>query len=199
MSDFWDQRYGEPGYKYGTEPNAFLREQEVHWPRSARVLLPGDGEGRNGVWVARQGHRVETVDASKVGVEKSRALAAEHGVEVLSVHADLATWTSAHQFDVVGLCFLHLPPSLRIAVHRRLLERVLPGGWVVLEAFHPRQLGRTSGGPRDAALLYTLADVRADFSGGVEEVLGAEVEVTLAEGEGHRGPGVVTRFVARRR
>jgi len=199
MNDFWDQRYAEPGYKYGTEPNTFLREQECQWPRHSRVLVPGDGEGRNGVWLARQGHHVQTVDSSKVGIEKARALAAEHGAEVDFVLADLAAWTPVGSWDVLCLCFLHLPASLRVAVHRRLLERVAPGGWIVLEAFHPKQLGRTSGGPRDVGLLYWLADVRADFSGGVTEVLGSEVEVTLAEGEGHRGPGVVTRFVARRR
>ena len=30
--NFWDQRFAEPGFKYGTEPNAFLREQAVRLP-----------------------------------------------------------------------------------------------------------------------------------------------------------------------
>ena len=50
--NFWDQRFAEPGYKYGTEPNAFLREQAARLTAPADVLVPGDGEGRNGVWLA---------------------------------------------------------------------------------------------------------------------------------------------------
>ena len=60
---FWDNRYGEPGYAYGTEPNAFLRAQASRLPPGARVLVVGDGEGRNGVWLAIQGHDVLSVDA----------------------------------------------------------------------------------------------------------------------------------------
>ena len=61
---FWDQAFDSPHYKYGTEPNAFVREQARRLPPAARVLVPGDGEGRNGVWLAAQGHEVLSVDAS---------------------------------------------------------------------------------------------------------------------------------------
>lgn len=39
--EFWDSRYGEPGYAYGTEPNAFLREQASRLPPGSRVLVVG--------------------------------------------------------------------------------------------------------------------------------------------------------------
>ena len=45
---FWDQRFAEPGYKYGTEPNAFLLQQAARLAPASQVLVPGDGEGRNG-------------------------------------------------------------------------------------------------------------------------------------------------------
>ena len=43
MSSFWNDRYAAPGYKYGTAPNVFLREQAVRLPPAAQVLVPGDG------------------------------------------------------------------------------------------------------------------------------------------------------------
>ena len=46
---FWDQAFDIAGYKYGTQPNAFLREQAHRLPAHGQVLVPGDGEGRNGV------------------------------------------------------------------------------------------------------------------------------------------------------
>lgn len=39
--NFWDQRFADAGYKYGTQPNAFLREQAARLPPASRVLVPG--------------------------------------------------------------------------------------------------------------------------------------------------------------
>lgn len=49
---FWDQQFGADGYKYGTQPNAFLVAQAHRLKPGGDVLVPGDGEGRNGVWLA---------------------------------------------------------------------------------------------------------------------------------------------------
>ena len=46
------------------------------------ALVPGDGEGRNGVWLAEQGLRVDTLDLSAKGVEKARRLAEARGVSI---------------------------------------------------------------------------------------------------------------------
>ncbi|MGQ9723836.1 MAG: hypothetical protein ACUVVU_00460 [Tepidimonas sp.] len=71
----WDERFAGTEYKYGTEPNVFLREQAVRFAASCAVLVPGDGEGRNGVWLARQGHAVTSADYSAQGLRKAQALA----------------------------------------------------------------------------------------------------------------------------
>lgn len=203
MPNFWDDRFAEPGYKYGTAANAFLREQAERMPAGCQVLVPGDGEGRNGVWLAEQGHQVTAVDYSEVGLTKARALAAGRGSAVAArlytQLADLADWAPAPgAFDALVLVFCHLPSALRRVAHPRLADGLKPGGWLILEAFHPTQLGRSSGGPKDVDMLYTLADLRADFGERFDEVLGVETEVLLDEGPGHQGAGVVTRFVGRR-
>jgi SAM-dependent methyltransferase len=204
MPNFWDERFAEPGYKYGTAPNAFLREQAAALPARAQVLVPGDGEGRNGVWLAQQGHSVLAVDYSEVGLAKARALAAERGAEtaarLATQWADLADWAPpAASFDAVALVFCHLPSTLRQLAHPRLAAALRPGGLLIVEAFHPDQLGRASGGPKDVDMLYTLADLRADFAGLLDEAIGWEGEVPLDEGPGHQGLGQVTRYVGRRR
>lgn len=193
--NFWDQNYAAPGYKYGTTANAFLRDQASRLPPGAQVLLPGDGEGRNGVWLAQQGHRVHAVDGSAVGVAKARALAAERGVALRIEHGELADWQPAPaSADAVVLTFVHLPPALRAQTHRRAAQALRPGGWLILEAFHPLQLNHRSGGPKDAAMLYTLASLREDFAG-LQTVQAWEGEVRLDEGPGHQGLAHVTRWV----
>jgi len=199
MSQFWDQRFAEPGYKYGTAPNAFLRAESVRLSAAARVLVPGDGEGRNSVWLAQQGHTVLAMDSSSVGLDKARSLAAERGVALDTEQGDLAEWTPMlGAWDALVLIYVHLPSAFRAEAHRRLVRGLRPGGVVIIEAFHPAQLGRSSGGPKDLDMLYRLDDLRADMAGLCEEVFGQEGEVVLDEGPGHQGAGFVTRFVGSR-
>ncbi len=194
--NFWDQRFAEPGFKYGTEPNAFLREQAVRLPPAGRVLVPGDGEGRNGVWLAARGHQVTSVDSSAVGLQKARDLASQHGVELETVVADLAVWEPAPaSVDGVVLIYTHLPGSIRQSVHRKLALALKPGACLILEAFHPAQLQYASGGPKDLDMLYTQELLGADFGGLLQSVMAWDGEVTLSEGPGHQGLAHVTRWV----
>ena len=161
--EFWNQKFADAPYKYGLQPNVFLAEQAGLIPAASQVLVPGDGEGRNGVWLAQQGHHVTSVDASSVGLDKTRALAAERGVKVTTVLADLAEWApQPDSADAVVVVYLHLPSILRPKVMADLARALHPGGVLILEAFHPNQLGLTSGGPKDVDMLYTLQVLRAD-------------------------------------
>lgn len=196
--NFWDQNFSIAGYKYGTAPNAFLVEQAHRFPPAGDVLVPGDGEGRNSVWLAQQGHRVTAMDSSAVGLQKAQVLAVERGVPLLTVLEDLADWTPAPaSVDAVVLTFVHLPVAIRASAHQRLALALRPGGWMLLEAFHPLQLAHTSGGPKAPEMLYTLDLLRADFAGLLTEVLAWEGEVMLDEGPGHQGLAHVTRWLGR--
>ena len=72
----------------------------------------------------------------------------------------------------------------------------------MLEAFRPEQIERqragARGGPRDAALLYSAADLREDFAG-AEIVELEEADVDIAEGDLHVGPSAVVRAIVRAR
>ena len=78
----WDERYSRDGFAFGTEPNDFLREVADRIPRGD-VLCLGEGEGRNAVFLAERGCRVTSVDASSVGLEKTRRLAESRSVTVM--------------------------------------------------------------------------------------------------------------------
>ena len=198
--NFWDEAFAAPGYKYGTEPNAFLREQAARFTPRSKVLVLGDGEGRNGVWLAGQGHSVLSVDSSAVGLRKARELAKSKGTTLRALQADLAEWAPAPaSADVVVLTYVHLPEPLRHAVHRTLAKALKPGGWLLLEAFNPLQLQHHSGGPKDAALLYTLAQLRSDFADLLTEdaAQSHECAVELDEGPGHHGTAQVVRWLGR--
>lgn len=195
---FWDQRFGAQHYVYGTNPNTFLSLQRHRLEPGMSVLAVADGEGRNGVWLAQQGMRVSTVDASPEGVKKAMRLALDRQVTLKTACADLTTWewpTAA--FDAVVSVFLHLPPEHRVAIHDKMLKALKPGGVVILEAFRPEQLAHSSGGPKDLSLLYTAEMLRADFASAKLLEL-HEAAPTLDEGPFHQGLAATVQLVAQR-
>ena len=201
---FWDQQFAGDAFKYGERPNEFLVSQASRLQAHSSVLLPGDGEGRNSVWLAEQGHAVVALDQSQVGLDKARRLALARHVHIDTVQADLSDWAPGESnWDAVVMVYLHLPPALRSRVHLAMWQSLRPGGWFILEAFHPKQLGRSSGGPKQLDMLYTLQDLRSDLArvsvNERHEALAWEGDVQLAEGPGHQGLGHVLRYVAQRR
>jgi SAM-dependent methyltransferase len=195
----WNDRYSQPEPLYGEKPNAYLVEKAAQWNPGCKVLVPGDGYGRNGIWLARQGFRVWTVDISPVGVERARQAAQAAGLSMSIEEADLATWDwPTAEFDAVAAVFVHLPPDTRAGIHSNMIRALKPRGVVILEAFTPGQLRFTSGGPKQVDLLYTAEILRKDFAGAEAVELG-EKEITLDEGWRHRGPAAVVRGVFQKR
>jgi 2-polyprenyl-3-methyl-5-hydroxy-6-metoxy-1,4-benzoquinol methylase len=198
----WDARYEPAPYAYGEAANAFLVAQAPRLKAGMRALVPGDGEGRNGVWLAQQGLVVDTLDLSAHGVAKARRLAAARGVSVNAAQADVLAWDWPREaYDIVALIYLHLAGDRRRFVHGRALATLKPGGLVILEAFRPEQLAAQAagarGGPRDAHLLYSVADLAADFAG--QDILElAEASAVLEEGALHVGPSAIVRAVVRK-
>ncbi|MDY0050305.1 MAG: class I SAM-dependent methyltransferase [Halothiobacillaceae bacterium] len=198
MKSFWEKRYAEEDFAYGIHPNAFLVEQVAHLPAGGRVLVAGDGEGRNGVWLARHGFIVTSVDYAQSGLDKARRLAAEQGVVIDTCCADLTAWRGpSAAFDAVVSIFVHFPPAVRREVHRSLFESLRPGGLLLLEAFSPEQLRYSSGGPSSVDLLYTAWQLEEDFTEG-EFLLLQETLTELDEGACHQGPAAVTRALIRK-
>lgn len=198
MRNFWEQRYSEPGFAYGTEPNAFLASQSQHLRPGAKALVVGDGEGRNGVWLAQQGLRVTSVDYAQAGLDKARALAAERGVSLDTRLADLTQWDWPRgAYDVVVAIYVHFAPELRPQAHTAMLQALKPGGVLILEAFHKDQMGYDSGGPPRRDMLYTADLLRQDFAEGQFALL-EETVTRLDEGRYHVGEGAVVRAVVHR-
>ncbi|MCA9600710.1 MAG: class I SAM-dependent methyltransferase [Polyangiales bacterium] len=183
---FWNERFGREGYIYGTEPNEFLAESATRLAPKSRVLSLGEGEGRNGVYLASLGHSVLAVDGSTEGQRKAFALADKRGVALEYVVADLMNWTPSSPLDAVVSIFCHLPSTTRHVVHRRAWEALRPGGLFVLEAYRPEQLSLDTGGPKNADMLVTLEDLRGDLAG-ARELVAVEHRRNIVEGAGHSG------------
>lgn len=199
MSDaktFWDEKFAGEGYAYGTEPNALVAEVAARL--EGPVLCLAEGEGRNAVYLARQGLEVTAVDASPVGLAKAKRLADRHGVSLRLVERDLADFdVEAGRWGAIVSIWAHVPQLLRASLHRQAVAALTPGGHFILEAYTPRQLAFGTGGPKSEALLMEPEALRAELSGLVFERL-EEKERDVQEGALHRGRSSVVQVIARR-
>lgn len=193
----WDQRYSEPGYAYGTQPNEFLAKHRPEIPPGP-VLCLAAGEGRNAVFLAHRRHDVTAVDQSAVGLEKAQKLAEERGVQIRTVQSDLADYALgvAKWAGIVSI-FAHTPPDIRKRVHADVVRALRPGGIFILEAYRPAQLELKTGGPPTAALMMTAEELRRELDG-LELLLLEEVERDITEGRFHSGTGAVVQLIGRK-
>lgn len=201
---FWNARYAADDYSYGTQPNEFLVQCLPHLQRlgaGAAVLCLADGEGRNGVWLARQGLAVTSLDIAEEGLRKARALAERWGVPLQTRQADVTAFdVVAGQWDAIVSIFLHLPAKPRRALHRRCLDGLRPGGLFICEAYAPEQLAYGTGGPKEVQLLVSLADLEGDFADcpGATVVHRFSGVRRVVEGPLHNGDGHVVQLVVRK-
>ena len=191
----WDERYSEEGFAFGEQPNDFLVEVETTLTKGDTLML-GDGDGRNGVWMAQQGHDVVSVDLSTVGVEKSKKLAVQRGTTIDARVGDLETFDMGSvQWDNVVSIFCHVPSVIRRRVHANIKMALRPGGRFVLESYNAANIGRGVGGPQSADLTVELEELETDFSGWNLEVHRA-IDRNIIEGKYHSGHSSTVQFVA---
>jgi SAM-dependent methyltransferase len=196
----WNRRFADDGFLFGSEPNAWLREHATLWSPGDRVLCVADGEGRNSVWLARQGLTVDAFDIAEVGVAKARRLAVEHAVTVNFAVADCDAypWPEGVYDGVAAIFVQFADPATRGRLFARIVRSLKPGGTLVLQGYTPKQLDYRTGGPPLASHLYTETLLREAFAD-LDLVVLREYEADLAEGSGHCGHSALIGLVARRR
>lgn len=197
MIDFWNGRYREKEYAYGARPNDFL--QEILAKRSAgKLLLPAEGEGRNATYASLAGWEVEAFDFSDEGRKKAMKLAERSKVSFLYQLTDFNSFSpKIAPFDLIALIYSHTAPDVRTSFNKKLIDFLKSGGELILEGFSKNQLGRGSGGPKAAEMLWSIDELVKDFEPLAIDYA-EELIVTLNEGSYHQGSASVVRMVVRK-
>jgi SAM-dependent methyltransferase len=193
----WQARFASADYAFGKEPNYFLKSCRKLLPPRGRLLAVADGEGRNGVWLAQQGLDVVSLDFSPAAQAKARALAAERGVTVAFVEADVHVWDYPQTaFDVVVEIFAQFSPPSQRAIKWRGMRRALKaGGLLIVQGYTPKQLHYGTGGPKQLDHLYTRTMLEGEF-GGFRDLQIIEEEREMHEGASHAGMSAVIGLTA---
>lgn len=195
----WNERFASDDYLFGREPNEYLRSHAGLIAPGGRVLCVADGEGRNSVWLARQGLQVEAFDIAENGVAKARKLAAEAGVVVDYRVADCDQWPWGHEtHDAAVAVFIQFAdPPMRARLFAHMVRALKPGGLLILQGYTPRQLEFKTGGPGVLSHLYTAELLHEAFAA-LQIIELRDYEAELSEGARHTGRSALIGLVARK-
>ena len=198
-ADKWNKRFEQAGYLFGTDPNTYLQAQAHQLPPGGRALCVADGEGRNSVWLARQGLQVDAFDISDIGVSKARKLAADAGVQLHYDVPDCESWAwPVDHYDVVAAIFIQFAdPDMRARLFANMVKTLKSGGLLILQGYTPKQLEYKTGGPPQVENLYTEPLLREAFAA-LTTIELRMYEDNLTEGEHHLGRSALAGMVARK-
>jgi ubiquinone/menaquinone biosynthesis C-methylase UbiE len=193
LKEQWDSRYSSDEYIYGEEPNTYFKSV-IDTLKPGKILLPGEGEGRNAVYAASNGWSVTAFDISTEARKKALALAKKMKVEIEYITGSFDEMVFAdHHFDCIAMIFVHMHYAERSEYTGRIIRYLKPGGSLIMEAFSKKQILNSSGGPKDENMLFTTDMMKQDFATlGILEL--CDAELVLNEGTFHRGKADVIRF-----
>ncbi|MCC6369972.1 MAG: class I SAM-dependent methyltransferase [Bacteroidia bacterium] len=196
--NFWNTRYKEAEYAYGTEPNDFLKSKIHVFKPDSKILCLAEGEGRNAVFLASQGHRITAVDYSQEGLNKLQKLALNKKLSIETLCVDLTHYKiEEHAWDGIICIFGHFPESLRKAVFGQVYKGLNKGGVFLMEAYHKDQLKYKTGGPQVVELLYSKEELQEDFSAFTAITI-ETCDKDIEEGKYHKGTSAVIQVVAKK-
>ena len=198
--EFWNKRFDREEFIFGKEPNEYLVLQaKTYLKPNQKVLCIADGEGRNGVWLAKQGMQVVGFDVSDIALEKAKQFAKDHQVAIdysLS-DTDSFDWQENSYDAVIGIFIQFAEPQMRARIFKQVHKALKLGGIFILQGYTLKQLEYKTGGPSLRAHLYTediIRDLVKEF-----QILDLRCyEKELNEGARHAGISALLGLVARK-
>lgn len=202
MKEMWNQRYTSIEYSYGITPNEYFKEKLSYVPKG-KILLPADGEGRNGVFAALNGWEVHSCDFSEQGKIKAKKLADINNVQIEYQVGDFSELSYTDNFDLLALIYAHFPADVKIDLFKKAGSYLKRGAYVIVEVFSKnnlkyREKNPSIGGPTDLGVLFNTSEIEQALTNFTIIELEEKV-VWLNEGKGHLGEGSVIRCFAQKK
>jgi len=156
-------RVSRPTPEPWTEPDPVL-VKVASTLNPGSVLDVGCGGGHDALWLARHGWSVTAIDMSRHVISRLRKRLKEAQLDVTPLVADVTTLEATSEFDLVSICYMHLPSTDRCKMLGTSSSLVKPGGTLLFRSFD-RSLDEA---PFDPSLLPSREDVLAELDAGLQ-------------------------------
>jgi 2-polyprenyl-3-methyl-5-hydroxy-6-metoxy-1,4-benzoquinol methylase len=199
-TQFWNERFNKEIFIFGKEPNEYLVEKTNQYLKPKdKVLCIADGEGRNGVWLAKQGMQVVGFDASDIALVKAKQFSIDNQAEVEYSFSDTDSyaWQENTYDAVIGIFIQFADPAMRARIFENTYKTLKSGGLFILQGYTPKQLDYKTGGPSLIEHLYTEEMIR-DLAIRFEILELVSYEKALSEGPRHTGISALLGLVAQK-
>lgn len=153
--EHWDKSFSDKDYVYGETENEFINKMSGCIPKHSNISCFAEGEGRNAVYLAKNGHEVTAYDQSAVGLSKARKLAEEQSVTIETIEMDLTNEkVEENKYDAAIMVFGHVPKKDQPYFIENIAKSVKSGGYIIFEVYSEEQINYGTGGPRSVDMLY---------------------------------------------
>ena len=98
---FWEKAYQNLDTDTFGKPSKEINELTNLLPTKAKILDLGCGEGRNALFLAKQGYDVIAVDISSNGIEKLQQIAQHRGLVIQSEIQDMRRYHWNTEYDLI--------------------------------------------------------------------------------------------------
>lgn len=157
----WVKKYDTEDYVYSKDVNQFVVELCGPLNPGAAIDVAG-GEGRNSVWLAQQGWKVECIDFAQNALDKAAKLAADVGVSdrvITTCQSALELQPTLAPVDLAVVAYLHIYSHQFAVAMERTVAALKPGGhlmgvWHALE-----NLQHNSHGPQNPDSLPSVTSL----------------------------------------
>jgi len=122
----WDSFYKLNANIFGKEAVSFLKDH-LHEVKKGRAFVPAMGEGRNAIYLAKNGFTVDGCDLSDIAVSRALDEAKTQRVTIKGITADLTQYTyPENYYDLVMVSLFYMPELMP-----RFKKTLKKGGYIL--------------------------------------------------------------------
>ena len=134
----YDLIYKDYPEYFGSNPDKLLADHYRSISKKSPVLDIGAGQGRNSVFLAENGYKVEALDQSIEGIKIIKRIAEKNKLEINAVNSDFVNFKQQNKYYSAILCFGIIQELSRQSINI-LIDKInkwtVTGGYIFLTAF----------------------------------------------------------------
>lgn len=95
------EKYAAGGYFWGVMPNKYVARIGDYLSPPGSILDLGAGEGRNSIFLAKQGFSITAIDINETGLSKIQRASDNDNLDIRSELADISTYATVGEYDAI--------------------------------------------------------------------------------------------------